>query len=339
MKPDLKYIIFETTSLCNLDCLYCYNIWKRPGESIAQSNSYTSAFRTLKKLFSSAKIESITFTGGEPLLMERLSELVLYCRLKKVSVTIITNGFAGSLRKFKELSDIGVGLFTLPLHSFDPDIHDAMTRRSGSHQKVIESVKMLQSLGAPVVIDIVLTKMNMAHLRKTIEFIRELGINQIMLTRYNIGGEGLKHAEKLIPDIEELKKAFAEANEAAKELKMIITSNVCTPLCVLNPDDYDTIKTFSCAADIHRMPVTFDINGNMRICNHSPVVIGNIFETKLDQLMHTDYVNSWKTIKPAYCSSCNLWDECHGGCRAASEQVGTGLGEVDPVVGMYIDSN
>jgi predicted nuclease of restriction endonuclease-like (RecB) superfamily len=32
-------------------------------------------------------------------------------------------------------------------------------------------------------------------------------------------------------------------------------------------------------ADIYKMPVTFDTNGNMRVCNHSPVVIGNIFET------------------------------------------------------------
>ena len=104
MKPTLPYIIFETNTLCNLDCLYCYNIWKRPGESIIHSATYKSAIRTLKKLFASASVNSITFTGGEPLLTERFSELVLFCKLKKASVNVITNGCTGNYEQYKELA-------------------------------------------------------------------------------------------------------------------------------------------------------------------------------------------------------------------------------------------
>ena len=335
MKPELNYIIFEATSLCNLDCLYCYNIWKRPNESIIHENSYKSVIRTLKKIFSSAKVKSITFTGGEPLLTERLSELVLFCRLKKASVSIITNGYNGNFIQYHELMSLGISNFTLPIHSYISDIHNNMVRKSGVHEKVLNSIKILQSLNAPIVIDIVLTRINIGHLRKTIEFINGLGIRNIMLTRYNIGGEGLKHSNKLIPELNELKKGFMDADIAAKELNLKITSNVCTPLCILIPDDYENIQTFSCSADIQKMPITFDINGNMRICNHSPIVIGNIFENNLEKLLNCDYVHKWKDIKPDYCTSCNVYNECYGGCRAASEQTGTGLASPDPLINFY----
>ena len=39
-----------------------------------------------------ADVEQVTFTGGEPFLAERFSELVLYTRMKRKQVAIITNG-------------------------------------------------------------------------------------------------------------------------------------------------------------------------------------------------------------------------------------------------------
>ncbi|MCX6152832.1 MAG: radical SAM protein [Candidatus Kapabacteria bacterium] len=299
-------------------------------------NSYSSALRTLKKIFSSANVESITFTGGEPLLAERFSELILFCRMKKASVSIITNGISDKPNQYKELVSLGVSIFTLPLHSYLSDVHDYMVRKKGALERVLNSIKTLQTLNASIIIDIVLTKINIGHLRQTIEYLQSLGINGIMLTRYNIGGEGLKHSNELIPSLEELKAGFSAANQAAKDLKMNITSNVCTPLCILNPNDYDTIPTFACAADIKRMPVTFDIKGNMRICNHSPRVIGNIFEEKLGKLLNNDYVRSWKEIKPEYCMNCEIYYDCNGGCRAASEQTGKGLSAPDPIIEHYL---
>jgi radical SAM protein with 4Fe4S-binding SPASM domain len=335
MKPILPYIIFETNSVCNLDCLYCYNSWKRPGQSITKSNSYKSAFRTLKKIFSSANLQSITFTGGEPLLTERISELVLYCKLKKTAVTIITNGCSGNFELYSELANLGVGQFILPLHSYQPHIHDQMTRNPGSQAKVINSINQIQSLNISLVIDIVLTKINIDHIYQTIQYINSLGIKNIMLTRYNIGGEGIKNEKLLIPDLESLRHGFSQANIASKELDMKISSNVCTPLCILNPDDYDSIPTFSCSSDINNMPITFDLNGNIRICNHSPRIIGNLFERNLSDIFNDEYVKSWKTIKPTYCFDCHLYDKCFGGCRAASEQIGSGLNSPDPLIDYY----
>jgi len=332
MKYDLPYIIFETTSQCNLDCLYCYNIWKIPGKEHSHFNSYKQSLKTLKKLFKIANVTNVTFTGGEPLLSERISEQILFCRLKKANVTVITNGNSANKEKYKELLDLGVGLFELPLHSHDSKIHDYLSRKPYSHLKVVNLIKSLLELKANVVVDIVLNKINTNDIAQTLKYIKSLGINRVMLTRFNVGGEGIKHIDELLPSIDELKSAFSVADKMADELDMKITSNVCTPLCVLNPNDYKNITTLSCSANIKNMPLTLDINGNVRICNHSPVYIGNIFEKSFDELANSDYVKSWKEIKPDYCNDCNVYDSCFGGCRAASEQLCFGLTEPDPII-------
>lgn len=75
-----------------------------------------------------------------------------------------------------------------------------------------------------------------------------------------------------------------------------------------------------------------DINGDIRLCNHSPVVAGNIFEKELKDILYSSYANSWNEIIPNFCSNCNKWSICRGGCRAASEQYALGLSHVDPIL-------
>jgi len=252
--------------------------------------------------------------------------------MKKASVNLITNGQINDEKYYRELISLGVSNFELPLNSFNPLVHDKMTGKLGSHEKVVNSINVLKSLDANVVTVIVLTKMNIAHIFETLKFIKSLEVERIMLTRFNIGGEGIKNARILMPEISELKNCFSIANEASKSLNLKITSNVCTPLCILNPEDYDNISTMSCSASIKNMPVTLDINGNMRICNHSPVIIGNIFNDKIENILNSDYVNSWKEIKPEYCKECEVYENCFGACRAASEQLGLGLNHADPIL-------
>ncbi|MGA2295940.1 MAG: radical SAM protein [FCB group bacterium] len=339
MNPKINFIIFEVTSLCNNDCLYCYNIWKRPNESNIQYNSYKQALKTLKQIIKNINVDVVTFSGGEPMLAERLNELVLYCRLKKKSVNIITNGSNQDSKKYKELVDLGVSKFILPIHSYNPVTHDKMTRKAGSHSHVIDSIKKLQSMNTKICADIVISKININELGETITYINDLGINDIMLTRYNIGGEGIRNADHLIPDIDSLRNVYSIANSLVREIGVRITSNVCTPYCILNPDDYKQIILVSCSTDISKMPVTFDIFGNMRICNHSPVIIGNIYEKNIEDLINSDYINNWKEIIPDYCIGCNIYNKCFAGCRAASEQVNMGLSHPDPIINYYNNSN
>ncbi len=332
-KVKLNHVAIEVTSVCNLKCKYCYNIWKAPGTNdFSDFNSYKQAKKTLKQLFKVADVKNITFTGGEPLLAERFPELVLYTRMKKKVVTVITNGSGGTENNYKQLIDIGVGLFELPIHSYNTKVHDYLTEIKGSWQKSVDSVKFLKQSGAKAVVVIVITKANYKTIGKTLEFIKSLGIRNIMLNRFNIGGKGIIERENLQITNEELNFAFKEASIIGKNLNLSLTSNVCTPLCVVEPKEYPNIRFSTCSPDVKKRPLTIDINGDLRFCNHSPTVLGNIFNNNLEKMLNSEKALLWSEIVPDYCSDCELYSNCMAGCRAASEQLNLSLNNPDPIL-------
>jgi radical SAM protein with 4Fe4S-binding SPASM domain len=79
-------------------------------------------------------------------------------------------------------------------------------------------------------------------------------------------------------------------------------------------------------------PFTLDTAGNLRFCNHSPVVMGNIFEERLETILSSKYLEQWRSVVPDFCSRCDLYTKCYGGCRAAAEQAGLSLYHLDPIL-------
>ncbi|NJO88517.1 MAG: radical SAM protein [Chloroflexia bacterium] len=283
-------------------------------------------------MFKIADVSSVTFTGGEPFLAERFNELVLFTRLKNKSVSIITNGNKAREDDYKQMADLGVNLFELPIHSPTASEHDYMTNTPGSWQKSVESVKELLHLKAYVVAVIVITKANYHVIDKTLLFIKSLGINRIMLNRFNIGGQGIAEKNNLWLSHKEINEAYKVASETGRKENLVLSSNVCTPTCVLNPSDFQNIGFTSCSTEVTRRPLTIDIQGDLRFCNHSPTILGNIFKDKLVDMLNSKEAKLWNDITPDFCTDCNLYERCLGGCRAASEQLKLSLKAVDPIV-------
>ncbi len=288
--------------------------------------------KTLKCLLKQADVQHITFTGGEPLMAERFSEMVLFVRMKGIAVTVISNGNYGDIPAYKQLTELGVSLFELPVHSKDPGQHDYLTGHQGSWKRSVEAIKGLLNTKAEVVVVIVLTKANFESISDTLEYIHALGIRRVMLNRFNLGGAGIRETGNLLMSRAELHQAFRDAAEKANTLNLSVSSNVCTPVCVLNPKDFRGIQFTSCSFDFSSRPLTVDFSGNMRFCNHSPTVLGNIFEKSPEEILKSDIVAGWKQIVPSFCSDCIAWESCKAGCRAASEQMGLSLHHPDPII-------
>ena len=286
---NLHHIAFETTDRCNLNCVYCYNIWKTDAVEHVPFNSYTKAIATLTKLFEMADIKTVAFTGGEPFLSERFAEVVLFCRMQGKGITLISNGTQGKKADYKQLLKMGVGLFEFPIHSAQAETHDRMVQVKGSWKKSVASIVEVLKLGGSVVPVVVITKHNVNQTDETLRFIQSLGCSRIMLNRYNIGGKGCDNPMEVSATATELRAAFTVANTLAEELGLRLTANVCSPVCLLNPDDYPMIGFGHCSFDVLKRPITLDINGNIRLCNHSPVTAGNIFETNLKEILFSDY--------------------------------------------------
>jgi len=331
MTYPIQHITFEITQECNLNCLYCYNYWRRNG-STSQPITFKQTKRTVKKLLDTIDFQHVTITGGEPFLADGIEEIVLAFRMKGKGVSVISNGTIAKQSNYQTLIDVGVSLFEIPFHSADPSIHDAMTGCPGSFDKVRESISILKESKAEMCLVCVLTRHNSALLPQTLKEASVLGIKRFMMARFNIGGRGIENARRIIPSLSELRFAFRIANDYVQNSRLEISANVCVPFCIINPKEYPNIYISSCGSDIKKRPVTVDSFGNMRMCNHSPRILGNIHSESINSILNSEYAKSWSTVCPEYCLGCNQWEKCRGGCRAASEQMGRSLEHEDPII-------
>lgn len=332
MKTKLPRISFEITQNCNLNCLFCYNHWKLDASQYFEEQTYAQAKKTLKKMLRMAEIEHITFTGGEPFMAKRFQELVLFTRMQGLSATVISNGTFADFSTYQQLADIGVSLFELPIHSTHKKHHDALTQVDGSWERTVETIEKLLELKTEVVVVIVLTKQNHKEVGETLDFIKSLGIERVMVNRVNLGGEGVYHSSEILMTREELIDSYQIISQKAKELELSISSNVCTPICVLNPRDYKHIQMTGCSSELSEKSIVLDYKGNIRFCNHSPEVLGNIFADSLESILQSEKALAWQQIIPEFCAECKAYNQCKAGCRAAAQQMRRSLASADPII-------
>lgn len=333
-KIELGIAVFELTDACNQTCLFCYNHWKSREYacSIAKPD-FRLARRTLKRLLSEAQVGSISFSGGEPMLMPRIHDLVLRARFAGSNVNILTNGTLLTQDDIAIFADLGVGRVQIPILSADSSTHDHITQLQGSWQRAVESARRVIESGNNRLLPVfILSRQNIDHIESTFKFYAELGLTEVMANRFNIGGLGISNAELLNLSLVQLRDGFARIERQAKEYGMVVYSGVCTPQCILNPKDYRHIRFSHCNTDIKSRPLTINYRGDVRFCNHSPRVLGNIHKESLWQILSRSEESAYFSTVPQYCSKCELWSSCRGGCRAASEQLYGNFERVDPIL-------
>lgn len=333
MRSHLGHIVFELTEACNQNCRFCYNHWRPDGCAPADPKL---ARKTLKRLLGQAKVDSFAFSGGEPMLLKNnVADFALTCRFAGSGVNVLTNGTLLKEDDLLNFRDIGVAAVQIPLLSSAPSVHDSLTCLSGSWEKAVASIRNAVSIlgGSKVATVLILTAENLDTLPQTLEFYAKLGVHTVMVNRFNLGGNGLKNSEALMLTRAQLKEAFKTVSDFALAHKqMRFVSGVCTPLCVLDSRDYPGVVFTSCSTDVSSRPLAVSYKGDVRFCNHSPFVLGNIWDRPIgDILSDGANKNRYETV-PEQCRDCSLYSRCKGGCRAASEQVSGSFDKVDPII-------
>ena len=266
------------------------------------------------------------------MLLSNIHDLVLKARLTGSRVNVLTNGTLLTDDALSNFLSLGVGAIQIPLLSADAAIHDYLTSVPGSWAKALDALRRVGKSGVGVAV-LVITKKNAAGVKETLELIKECGIRTVMVNRFNIGGNGIRNSKELVPDREMLKAAFAAIETfAAANLQMRFVSGVCTPLCLMDTASYPHIRFTKCSTDLTGRPVTVNFNGDVRFCNHSPRVLGNIYDRPVGEILTDPEINAWYSPLPEECGKCPLLQRCGGGCRAASEQVYGTFAAMDPIL-------
>ena len=332
-KLDIGIVVFELTDACNQACKFCYNHFKGEGVCSVGAPNFRLARRTLKRLLREARIGSLSLSGGEPMLLPRIHDLVLRARMSGSRVNILTNGTLLTEHDIAIFDDLGITTLQIPLLSDSADIHDSITQLRGSWLRATTAARLVAGRKAgwltPVLI---LSRLNYGSIESTMRMYAEMGCRYIMVNRFNIGGLGKVYHKELALTHEELRDAFRRVDTMAAELQMTIHSGVCTPMCLLNPKDYPHIMFTNCSTDLSRRPLTVNYRGDVRFCNHSPRVLGNIYDESLRSIIERSMSDGYFDSVPESCAGCKLWQRCKGGCRAASEQMYGTFDRIDPVM-------
>jgi len=188
----LKYILhLELTTACNLRCLHCYNESSIDQFSKKNNQVSLSKWKSAIKDAYEMNCRRIQFIGGEPFLKRKLMfELINYAKhLGYPSIEVSSNGTLITNADFEYLKNIGVGL-AFSFYSVDYQAHDLITTQKGSWNKTLNTIRNAVKMGIPLRVSVVAMKQNEKDIKRTVDFLKSIGIQNVKSTAIEPSGRG-----------------------------------------------------------------------------------------------------------------------------------------------------
>lgn len=152
-----KRVKIVTGLKCNIQCIFCYyqDNLKAPNRS----------FEDVKNDLIYAKkhgVREVDFSGGEPTVHPDLSRMIHEAKsIGMERICIISNGIKLADRKYlKSLSEAGLGEILFSVHGSEEKIHDKITNKAGSFNKISRALSNAASEGIKVRINTVVNRLN-----------------------------------------------------------------------------------------------------------------------------------------------------------------------------------
>ncbi len=333
-KLNFKFFVFELTPKCNHDCIYCYNVWKhgRYPEGEIDVDSWEKIVGKLKK---ETKFKTVALSGGEPLLNSKVFDILKILKKYRINTNLITNGSLMSKEFAIKFVKKNISIFEFSLVASNREDHKKI-KGIDDFDKVIEGIVNVKKAGGRIITVFVATNKNIHLLKDTLDLSIFLGSDGIMFNRIN---PACKEHIELMPTDEQVKKALDYLEGFASKFKFPVSVSIPIQPCVINMNKYNNLSHGYCPSGNERSYYTVDFLGNVRICNHSPQILGNLLTDDFKKIVEHRYVEEFKKVLPEECSGCERLDECRGGCKASSEVCYDCLSRIDPFGEIYGERN
>jgi len=184
-------VCWNITSRCNDKCLFCYR----------ERNSSELDFERQKRIIdriARSGIYKVTYSGGEPLLVPRIRELILYAKEQGLKVSMTTNGILLE----EEMLDFSMG--TLDWLSFSLDgaateVQQAMGRNQNHVERtkrLLDRIQERKDRTCRVKINTVVSQVNKEFIADIGDFIFQYPINRWKLFQFvPLRGEAWRNAK------------------------------------------------------------------------------------------------------------------------------------------------
>ena len=302
---------------------------KGPDPSETEEMSAAQVKKILKRLFHQAKVPSVSFTGGEPLLSPALPKLIRYAKGLGMRVNLITNGTLVTEKVARVLADSGLDSAQVSLEGVTPAIHDAIVQCSGAFQKTVAAVQRLKEKGIRTHTNTTITGENLEECEEMPLFVKNILNNERFSMNLVIPtGSGALHStvpvkySEIAPHLDTIIE-----NSKAQGVEFMWYSPV--PMCMFNSILHNLGNKGCSACD---GLISIAPNGDVLPCASYADPVGN--------LLKQDFTAIWQSVGAARyrakslahpgCKSCDHFHICNGACPLYWQHMG--FAELTPFI-------
>ncbi len=301
----LKEVKIELTNRCFRNCKHCSSSATNSSNNVKELD-----FEDVKKIIYEAKdmnVETIVFTGGEPLMYDRLSELVELTSKLGMKSTIYTFAYRTdeTLNKYRKLIDLGLNKIVYSLADSLSDEEDISV-----YGKTEFFDKVFENNNARLGFHYTVSKDSFSELQtiisETIDIFKiKSYFDKVSLLRFVPHGKGTTNMGLSKEELLAVKNLYLNSNDKDK-------IRLGSPWNILR------IENSPCIIADEIMIIGFD--GIAYPCDSIKYftklgVSGNIRENSLMEMYNSEYFSNIRKFNTDNsCSTCEQYSICKSGC-------------------------
>jgi pyrroloquinoline quinone biosynthesis protein E len=318
----------ELTHRCPLQCPYCSNPTELVrGDAELPTAEWTRVFTEAAELGAM----QVHLSGGEPTARRDLVELVRAAEETGLYTNLITSGILLDRDRLECLAGAGLRHVQLSIQDAGADAADRIAAYRGAHARKRAIAEQIRATGLALTLNVVLHRLNVAHLDQIISLGLELGAERIELAHAQYHGWALENRAALMPSREQVKAATAVIAAARQRLSGRIRIDDVAP-------DYHAQLPKSCMGGWGRRFFVISPDGSILPCHAATSIPGFSFPN----VKSSSLKQAWEGA-PAFqafrgtewmrepCRSCERRFVDFGGCRCQALTLAGDAASADPV--------
>jgi MoaA/NifB/PqqE/SkfB family radical SAM enzyme len=226
----MERLELHLTYHCPERCVFCSEAHRM--KAFSQFPVTWGRVAKVLRIHAARGVRNVHFTGGEPTIHPKFVDALRLAKKLGMRTSIGTIGTMLCKPEFVEnvIEHLDEALFSI--HGPTPEVHDKLTRRSGSFERVTKALRNVLSSKPDfgVYVNTVVTKHNIEFLPATIEFLDGLGAKLIVVSNTTPEGDGGDNYEELAVPLDSLGVYLPQAAERAQNSVLRFFG---IPMCLL----------------------------------------------------------------------------------------------------------
>lgn len=280
---------------CQCDCQHCSAVDYQEKTRLEKSALSFDELKNVVEQTVDLGTTCLVLTGGEPLLFERIYDLIRSVDKSRCVCTLFTNGEFLLPHTVKRLKEAGVFGVFVSVDRADPEDHNANRRRAGLAQKAFHGLKLCQEAGILTGISTYATKekIQTGELDAMMDLARDLDVLEVFLFDVIPTGQLKNQHDCILSDADaqhiiDFRARYTAMPEFPRVIHQTMFSSIAYP-CVAE----------GCPAGM--VQVHLRANGDVSPCDFTPYSFGNIRQRPLKDIWESMAGNALYAEPSARC--------------------------------------